>query len=108
MSGERDPVTGQFLNGHTKVGGRQARRDVYTIAAALAEGDGFDLEQAVYRVVRSLILQAEEGDAACAKLVLSYLCGEPKANDAVHLQVVTGVPTLRDLVRESLNLDQGN
>jgi hypothetical protein len=87
-------LAGRFAKGNKGGPGRPRRRDLYTVAAELAERDGVDLEEVLWQVSKVLIGEALAGDVAAARLLLSHLCGDPESANVggVSLIVATGVP----------------
>jgi len=90
VSSDRDEA-GRFRAGHALAGpGRpRGRLDIAEIAHELAEAEGVDLREAVWRVLKALFEAAGRGDSRAAKLLLDRLCGPSKAVD------IGDVPTIR-------------
>jgi hypothetical protein len=77
--GERD-VTGRFLPGHKKLGGRQRGIDV---KALIRERKGRECEDWIVDTVVAIKDRAVTGDVQAAKLLWDMLCD--KAADELHL-----------------------
>lgn len=85
---------GRFLPGGPGGPGRRPGQglDLRALAEREAEREGFDLNQAAWRVLKKLFHMAEGGDVAAAKLVLDKLGVVDEAQQAgITLTVVTGV-----------------
>jgi hypothetical protein len=89
----RDPVTGRFVPGHPRLGGRPRRPDLYTVAAERAAAEGVDLAQELWGVVKQLLAAAKGGDVQAARLVLDRL------SDADPIDVNLRTDTLTDVER---------
>lgn len=77
----RDAKTGQFVNGHQKLGGRKkGAMDLMSICRRAAKGAGVKLEDMVWAVMRGLALKGAQGDAAAGGIVLNRLCGVQDRN----------------------------
>jgi hypothetical protein len=87
-------ANGRFVKGHPGGPGRTPGRglDLRSLAEREAKREGFDLNQAAWRVLKRLFAMAEAGDVAAAKLVLDKLgIVEGDERTGVQLVVVTGV-----------------
>lgn len=85
---------GLFLPGHSATkGGRPRRPDLFCVARDLAERDGYDLREALWKVTQKLINQALDGDVQAARLVVERLTD----TDPVELHVTAA--TLGDTER---------
>ena len=95
LSAERDEA-GRFLRGNTisKTGGRPRGIDIKALAEEMAEQEGYDLRQAMWRVLKTLINSAEAGDVAAAKIVFERLGVDDDlmSRAGVVLHVLTGLP----------------
>jgi hypothetical protein len=91
-------VNTRFKEGHDK----NRIPCIYDLALRKAELEGYDLHEAIWRVVKVLLLQAEHGDLQSAKLILERLTRpvptELKVEQDGHIQIVidTGVPKRAD------------
>jgi len=91
-------VNTRFKDGHSKY----RIPCIYDLALRKAELEGYDLHEAIWRVVKGLLLQAEQGDLQSAKLILERLTRpaptELKVEQDGHVQIVidTGVPKRAD------------
>lgn len=77
----------------------------WKIAIERAEKEGFDLEEAIWRVVRKLLTAAQNGDVAAAKLVFDKLCPEPPASVQARVYDNRG-QTLAELIAGSMQLER--
>lgn len=91
-------INTRFKEGHDK----HRIPCIYDLALQKAELEGYDLHEAIWRVVKGLLLQAEQGDLQSAKLILERLTRpvptELKVEQDGHIQIVidTGVPKRAD------------
>jgi len=82
-AGDRDE-RGRYLPGHRNPGpGRPRAIDLRALAEQMSEDEGLDLRAALWRVLKSLLREAERGDTQAARLVLDKL-GD---NDPLRVQV---------------------
>lgn len=83
---------GRFVEGHVGMGGRPRRPDLFALAEQYAGPN--EIREALWRILKKLLRQAQAGDVQAAKLVLERLTDSDamKLEGSLTLQVVTGVP----------------
>ncbi|MEY4534866.1 MAG: hypothetical protein RLZZ246_1184 [Planctomycetota bacterium] len=86
----RDPVTGRWAPDLRPLLRRRAI--LHHLAARFAEAEGVDLDNALWQVLKALLVVAAKGDVAAAKLVLQYLAREDDPTPAVDPAVQAGPP----------------
>ena len=82
----RNKSTGRFLPGNKCAQGRPARPCLYKISETYAAREKMDLPEAMWKVVKAMMVKAQKGDVAAAKLVISHLTAD--VSDAVVTMTV--------------------
>lgn len=93
----RDP-RGRFVPGCTPGPGRpkgSTAIDLRAVVARASESEGFNIDQALWAVVRALCDAAQGGDTQAAKLLFDRLCGRET------LSVEVAAMSLERLILES-------
>lgn len=90
LDGNRDGQ-GRFIKGNKAGRGRPIGSRVDLLRRALMEAVSTD---DICDIIRAVIIRAKQGDTGAAKLVLSYVLGNPTAFDIVERQ---GLNTLEEV-----------
>lgn len=96
LDGNRDGQ-GRFIKGNKAGRGRPIGSRVDSLRRALLEAVSAD---DIIEIIRALIVRARGGDVGAAKMVLSYVLGNPTAFDIIERQ---GLQTIEQVEKQDRN-----